>query len=117
MSASPASAPPPSLLDEVEEQHIRGSGPGGQHRNKRQTGVRLVHRPSGLVAQATERRSQAQNRATAAERLQARLDALAFQPPPRRPTRPSAAARRARLEAKRRRGERKAARRQAGEDG
>jgi protein subunit release factor B len=37
-------------------------GPGGQHRNKVATGVRLVHRPSGFVVTATERRSQTANR-------------------------------------------------------
>lgn len=42
--------------------HIRGSGPGGQHRNKTSTGVRLVHRASGATAESTEHKSQDQNR-------------------------------------------------------
>ncbi len=48
---------------------FRVSGPGGQHRNRRDTAVRLVHEPTGMVGQASERRSQLQNRAEALRRL------------------------------------------------
>lgn len=51
------------------ETHIRGSGPGGQHRNKTSTGVRLVHRASGAVGEATDSKSQAENRVAAFRRL------------------------------------------------
>ncbi len=54
---------------DFEETHIRGSGPGGQHRNKTSTGVRLRHRASGAVAQATEHKSQEQNRREAWKRI------------------------------------------------
>ena len=54
---------------DFEETHIRGSGPGGQHRNKTSTGVRLRHRASGAVAQATEHKSQEQNRREAWRRV------------------------------------------------
>jgi protein subunit release factor B len=59
---------------------------------------------------ATERRSQAQNRAAALERLHARLAALAVRPKPRRATRPTRGSKERRLAEKRRRGERKASR-------
>lgn len=87
------------------------SGPGGQHRNRNATGVRLIHRPSGIVVTATERRSQAANREAAFARLAARLLAAADVDPPRVATRPSRAARQERRAAKRRRGSIKATRR------
>ncbi len=69
----PAALSPESLLAAVEETHTRRSGPGGQHRNKVQTAVVLVHRPTGIAAEAAERRSQAENRRVALERLRLKL--------------------------------------------
>ena len=57
------------LLAQCRFDRFRVSGPGGQHRNRRDTAVRLVHSPSGIAGQASERRSQAQNRAVALARL------------------------------------------------
>jgi len=53
---------------DFEWQFIRGSGPGGQHRNKVSTGCRCIHRASGAVGVATDSRSQHQNRAMAFSR-------------------------------------------------
>lgn len=50
---------------DFNEFHIRGSGKGGQHRNKTSTGVRLVHKASGAAAESTEFKSQHQNRSAA----------------------------------------------------
>lgn len=47
----------------------RTGGPGGQHRNKTESAVRLHHRPSGLIVTGEERRSQHQNVANALHRL------------------------------------------------
>jgi hypothetical protein len=69
----PAILPPDSLLAHVQEMHARRSGPGGQHRNKVQTAVVLLHRPTGIAAEAAERRSQAENRRVALGRLRLKL--------------------------------------------
>jgi len=61
------------LLNSCELRTQRRSGPGGQHRNKTSSGVFLHHKPTGIVGEATERRSQAQNRVVALERLRYRL--------------------------------------------
>jgi len=105
------SLPDAALLAECQETFFVGSGPGGQHRNKTESAVRLVHLPTGIAVTATERRSQARNRAAALQRLRAALAPLSKRPAVRRPTRPSRAAKERRLAEKRRRGERKAWRR------
>jgi len=69
----PATLPVDELLAAVEESHTRRSGPGGQHRNKTQTAVVLRHRPTGVAAEASERRSQAENRRVALWRLRLAL--------------------------------------------
>ena len=61
------------LLAECEVHIHRTGGPGGQHRNKVASAVRLVHRPSGYVVTATERRSQHENKANALRRLREAL--------------------------------------------
>jgi hypothetical protein len=61
------------LLQECRVEHLRRSGPGGQRRNKVETGVRLRHRPTGVRAQAFERRNQAENQQAALRRLRLRL--------------------------------------------
>ncbi len=91
-----------SLERDCDLEFFIASGPGGQHRNKVETGVRLTHRTSGISVIATERRSQHANREMAYERMAARLEEMQHISPPRKPTRPTAASRERRLEAKRR---------------
>lgn len=57
------------LMAECDIHLHRTGGPGGQHRNKVETAVRLVHRPSGITVTAGETRSQHENKATAIRRL------------------------------------------------
>jgi len=56
------------LLDECDVHRYRASGPGGQHRNKTESAVRLRH-PNGVSAIAEDSRSQGENRAIALERI------------------------------------------------
>jgi len=72
-SPHPAALPAERLLAECDVQRTRRSGPGGQRRNKVETAVIIMHRPSGIVAEANERRSQSENRNVALFRLRLRL--------------------------------------------
>jgi hypothetical protein len=72
-TSHPAALPPDELLAQCDVRHDRRSGPGGQHRNKVQTAVVVVHRPTGISAEANERRSQAENKHEALRRLRLRL--------------------------------------------
>jgi protein subunit release factor B len=105
-----------SLDRDCDMSFFVAGGPGGQHRNKVATGVRLVHRPSGTVVTATERRSQAANREVAFARMAARLQAASERQAPRIATRPRAAAVAQRRKLKQRRSEVKQARRQGHDD-
>jgi hypothetical protein len=69
----PASLGLEELSSQCEFRTTRRSGPGGQNRNKVETAVILTHRPTGIVAEAAERRSQIENRREALFRLRLKL--------------------------------------------
>ena len=69
------------LLEECEVDTLRGSGPGGQKRNKTESAVRIRHKPSGLIVVANESRSQHDNREVALQRMRKAL-ALKLREPP-----------------------------------
>ena len=99
------------LLAQCEVHAFRGSGPGGQHRNKTETAVRLVHLPSGVTATGADQRSREQNLRAALGRLREKLRRLAHRPPPRRPTNPTRASKERRVSDKKKRARLKAFRR------
>lgn len=98
---------PKDLERDCDLSFFRASGPGGQHRNKAETAVRLVHRPTGIAAAATEERSQSRNREVALERLREKLRRRFRPRKARRKTAVPPASKRARLEEKTRRSEKK----------
>jgi len=100
MTHPPYPADRESLERDCEVEFFTGPGPGGQHRNRSRTAVRLAHRPSGQVVTATERRSQRQNLEAAYERMAARLAELNRVKKKRRPTKPSRASQKKRVEEK-----------------
>jgi protein subunit release factor B len=99
------------LLSECRVTFYRASGPGGQHRNKTETAVRLHHLPSGITVTCADTRSQHRNRVLALARLRERLRARARRPKPRRPTKVPAGVRSRNLDAKKRQGTKKTLRR------
>ncbi len=74
------------LESEVEVTVYQASGPGGQHRNRTYSAVRLKHLPTGIVVTAADSRSQLRNRKIAFERLARRLAEHFHEDPPRKPT-------------------------------
>lgn len=73
MPTHPASLDVAELLKHCTTATNRRSGPGGQHRNKVETAVTITHTPTGIAAEANERRSQEANRQQAITRLRLRL--------------------------------------------
>lgn len=71
-----------AILAQCELRPGRGGGPGGQHRNKVQTKVTLLHTPTGLTAQASERRSASENKKEALTRLRLLLALQVRRPVP-----------------------------------
>jgi hypothetical protein len=79
-----------TLLAQCHWDAFRGSGPGGQKRNKTSNTMRLTHVPTGVTVVAGESRSQSENKALALRRLRMRLaldfrraiDPRGCEPPP-----------------------------------
>lgn len=56
-------------IHDCEVQHFRSGGKGGQNQNKRDTGTRVIHHPSGARGESREERSQLQNKRAAFRRM------------------------------------------------
>ncbi len=112
-SEKPPSTDLEALARDCDIEFTRAGGPGGQHRNKAETAVRITHRPSGVTVVASERRSQARNKMAALKRLADKLVAierkrvLSRQRENRLATRPTKGANERRLESKRHVGQKK----------
>jgi len=63
-------------VHDCEVQHFRAGGKGGQNQNKRDTGTRIIHHPSGARGEARDERSQLQNKRLAFRRM---VESPAFQ--------------------------------------
>ncbi|MDT5159310.1 MAG: ribosome-associated protein [Acidobacteriota bacterium] len=91
------------LLRECEFETFRSGGPGGQHVNKVETGVRLKHLPTGLVITCREERSQHRNKMISLRKLREEVERLNYRPPKRVPTRRTRGSKERTLESKARR--------------
>lgn len=69
----PAAKSSEELAKELRYEATRSTGPGGQHRNRVATAIRVYHLPSGLTAMGTERRSQLENKIEALFRLRRKM--------------------------------------------
>lgn len=126
---------------ELTEDFVRASGPGGQHVNKTASAVQLrfnvltspsltpvvrerllklararMNRDGELIIEAKRYRSQDRNRADARARLARWIERAMQAPKPRKPTRPSKAAKERRLSGKKQRGRKKAMRQPPGRE-
>jgi hypothetical protein len=62
-----------ALIAQCEVDRYRASGPGGQHRNKTESAIRLRHKRSGVTAIGEDSRSQAENKVHAVRRLRSAI--------------------------------------------
>lgn len=62
--------------EDCEYQTFRSGGPGGQYQNTTESGIRIIHKPTGLVAESRQERSQIQNRETCLKVLRGKLAEL-----------------------------------------
>lgn len=116
---SPTPPPPDdsALLDQCRVDTFRAGGKGGQHQNRTESGVRLVHVPTGLVVTSRTHRSQRRNLEAALAELRRRLEERARPRKKRVATKVPAAEKARRLEEKRRRKRTKDMRRPPETDG
>ena len=101
------------LKQDCRIEFFTGTGKGGQHRNRHYNCVRIHHIPTGLIATATEQRSQAMNLAAALERIQEKLRIRYYKKPKRIPTKTSRSAKERTLNYKKKLSDKKKLRRRA----
>jgi protein subunit release factor B len=99
------------LLAQCEVQAYKASGKGGQHVQKTDTAVRLIHLPTGLRVTSQKERSQYLNKKNCLEKLQKKLKERSKKRKKRIPTKKPRAAREKELKEKKQRSEKKQLRR------
>lgn len=104
------------LLDECEVQTYKSSGSGGQHVQKTDSAVRLIHRPTGLRVTSQQERSQYLNKKICLEKLAKKLENLAKKRKKRIPTKKPRAAKEKVLKEKHERSKTKQSRGSISED-
>ena len=104
------------LLSQCRVETFRAGGPGGQHQNKTETAVRLIHLATGISSVARDERSQLRNRHLAINRLREKLEAHYKMPEPRLRTVIPKREKKKRLERKRQRSQTKKLRKKPGPD-
>ena len=62
--------------EDCEYQTFRSGGPGGQYQNTTESGIRIIHKPTGLIAESRQERSQVQNKETCLKVLRGKLAEL-----------------------------------------
>ncbi len=105
-----------NLKKEVRLDYYKSSGPGGQHKNKTMSSVRLYHNPTGIRVIATESRSQIKNRELAFKRLQVKLMELNIKDKERIPTKKPRRVMEQILQNKKKRSQKKQSRKRVSED-
>jgi len=95
------------LLAQCRVETFRAGGPGGQHQNKTETAVRIVHLATGISSVARDERRQLRNRHLAISRLREKLEAHNKMPEPRHRTMIPKREKKKRLESKRQRSQTK----------
>lgn len=103
-------------LKDIKIEYFKSSGPGGQHKNKRFTAVKVTHLATGIFSVATEQRSQAQNKKVAFQRLKEKLERLTRKKKTRLPTAIPRRVKERILEKKRRRSQKKLSRKKVRQD-
>ncbi len=90
-------------MDDLIIEHLVRSGPGGQHRNRKKTAVRVCHIPSGICVIESRNRSQTQNLRLAIEKIEELLLKLMQKKKPRIKTKKTRQSQNKRIEVKKRR--------------
>jgi len=104
------------LLKECTVDTFRAGGKGGQHLNKTESAVRMIHLPTGIIVTCQDERSQYQNKRKCLIQLREKLEESSYRPPKRIPTKKPRAAKEKIMKIKKRQSIKKQLRKKPGID-